>query len=286
MTIQEALEEVTLGRETVFSVVNEIDKDGKPGGKVLTIEHRQVQPEEPRAPKRAESKRRDHVFYDVDGFIAYLMKYGDENTTIFGDPQAGCCKAVLNEKAAQGFEGVVFQPMLHPLFVPWETVIGKRVAIEEFVDFISMHRRSIAKPNGRELTMVLSQVKACTSIEVHRGRGKESLNGMLVKTKIQGQDKESVVEIPEIVTIKVPLYVKTAPREIELDLIVETAKGDDWRTIEVAVSAGDLLTSKVEAFEEMLAKCEVLKTEKKMTLSLGAPRYGAWEYLPELRPSV
>jgi hypothetical protein len=271
--LNELLENVSIGKKTVFNVLEEVGV-----GKALIVEQRALLPEAPRAPDRAESPKKAHVFFDSAGFGAYLSKYGSADTVVFADPIEGVCSAVMDEKAKAGFEIVTMQPQLHPLWKPWEKcILAGRLSLESFVEFIGAHRRSIVLPDSRELIMALSQIKATTTVELHRGRGKEALNGLLVKTRIQGQEKESIVELPEMVRVRAPIFIGTTPKEIEVDVLIEVA-GDDHNDLEVALSTGDMVNARMEAFDEMLKALDGVKS-KGATVTFGKPQHASWNYL-------
>lgn len=272
MEVANFLDRVTKDERTTLKVLEKVD--GMPG-KLFSVEQRSLQPEAPAAPLRVESPKRMHIFYQVDGFRDYLLKYGsDKNVVVFADPQAGGMVAVLDESAKTGFELIRFTPQVHPLFVPWLKFIGMRVKLESFVQHLLQNRRCVQ--DGPELAIAFSQVKASTSVELQRGRGKSSLNGLLVATTIQGVAKNEIVELPDELRITLPLYVGTKPREFILDLTLETV--NDGKEVTAALSSVDLDEARVQAFEDFFAALGALK-EKGATLTMGAPLHEEWEYL-------
>ena len=174
---------------------------------------------------------------------------------------------------------VTMKPQVHPLWKPWADIAGTTVALEKFAQFVAQNRRAIVKPDGKEIALTLSQVRAVVNVTVERGRGKDAVNGLMVTTKIQGIEKKEAVELPDEITLAVPLYVGTAKKEIELDLCIEA---DREGHVGVIVTAGTVAEAKVAAFEEMIAVVREGVKGLKATITLGKPKTGAWVYLKEL----
>lgn len=273
MPLNELLTNVRVGEQTVFDVA------GGPEARKLTVELRKLHPEEARPPKRAESPAKKHEFFAAASLAAYLAKYGSEHTVVFADPNAEMIHAVLDERAKDGFEVLTMRPALHPLWKPWAEVAGRRVPLRDFAQFVAQNRRVIVQPDGKSLTLMLSQVRASVSVEVQHGRGKEAVNGLMIKTKIQGVEKQDSVEIPDEITIDVPLYVDTENRPIELDLCLEADRDGE---VSVLVSAGTVAEARVAAFEDMVEVIRAGIADKGATVTFGRPQHGPWAYLREL----
>lgn len=266
-TVDEVMSELQVGAKTVFDLKKEVSDAGVQS---LTVK---VEPPVPVTPVRAESKRRRHTFYDVASFKAYLEDYGTDFTVIYGNPQTGIVHAVIDEKAKGGVEVLRFEPMLHPLWKPWETVLlNGSMMLDQFVDFIAKNRRAVRAPSGADLLMMFSQIRASTHSELQRGKGKKAVNGLMITTEIQGVANKELIELPDFIGIALPIFVRTLPRQIEIDLTVGL-KGDD---IQITLAAADLLEAKFAAFEEMF---KTLETLTNMTLTLGEPAHADWDYL-------
>ncbi len=272
MDLKEALRTIKDGEETIFDV------SGPTGDRKITVNARKLLPEAPREPTRAESPARKHEFHAADSLGQYLARYGDKGTVVFADVGAETISAVLEEKEAGGFEIVTMKPQAHPLWKPWAEIAGKTLDVDDFAEFAIKNRRAIVAPDGRELAFIFSQIRASVEVRIERGRGKKSLNGVMVKTDIQGVKGEETVEIPETIKIRVPLYVATAPRDIEIDLSLSANTAGD---VSVLVSAGTVAEARVEAFEEMVAAVGVGVAALGAVLTFGKPQHEAWKYLPE-----
>ena len=108
---------VEAGNENVIDIKKAVLPDGK-DAVVVCLGNRVLQPEPPKAPERAESPRRAHVFHAMGGFCAYLAQYKTPQTVIFADVGEQTFYAVLDDRASQGFEIVTMVPQLHPLGFP------------------------------------------------------------------------------------------------------------------------------------------------------------------------
>lgn len=275
MKLEEILKDVRIGEATV------LDISGGAEARKVTVELRRLLPEEPRHPTHQESPPRAHTFYAAESLAAYLERYGDETTVIYADHQGEQIHAVLHETALEGFEIVAMKPQIHPLWKPWADVAGRAVELEQFARFVAENRRSIVQPEGRELALALSQVRATVKVEIDRGRGKSAVNGLRVETEIQGVRKAEMVELPDQITLNVPLYVGTERKTIDLDLCVEASANGK---VTVLVTAGTVAEARVAAFEEMLNLLSKRLASKKVVVTLGKPAHAAWQYLPEMPP--
>lgn len=276
--IGDALRNAPEGSENVFTVIRDVGKAGKTN--TVTLQRKRL---ETPAPVRSESPRRAHLFHSAEGMGAYLKKFGTKNTVVLGDVTQGCIFAVLDEKADKGFEVIEFRPVAHPLWTPWERLITEsKVELDDFVDFLMLNRKAVTEPTGMELVHIMSQVKASTSIELHRGRGNESLNGILVKTAIQSEEKEDVVDLPTNIELSVPVYVETGERTIGLDITLQTRSTEPNR-IWVFVTSGDLVQAKVDCFMQMFDQVQAADDKGDWIVSLGCTNHEPWLYVPEPR---
>lgn len=272
--ISDALRNVPEGEENVITIIRDVGKSGKTS--TVTLQRKQI---EPLAPVRSESPRRAHLFHSAEGMGEYLKKFGTKNTVVLGDVNEGVIYAVLDEKAEKGFEVIQFRPVVHPLWKPWEELVTERkIELDDFVDFLMFNRKAITEPAGMELIHIMSQVKASTSIEMHRGRGNESLNGILVKTQIQSEEKEDVVDLPTIIELSIPIYVGTEERFVGLDITLQTRSAEPNK-IWVFVTTGDLVQAKVDCFMQMFDQVKAADTNGYWIVSLGFTGHQAWDYV-------
>jgi hypothetical protein len=271
-TLKDLVTTVLEGEQTIFKVTRDVE--GAPGS--LTIERRKLQPEQPKEPQRALTPARRHVFYAIDGFVAYLRRYGSDQTVLYADGLTRTVHAVLNEKAERGVETVVLELMPHPLAQPWMDLMQKPpLPIKDFVDFLRAHRRAIISPPGREFVLLLSQIKMAQEVTVLEGSGRTTINGVLVKTMIQGQQQSDEIDLPDVVGLRLPLFVGGAPVTVELDLVISSPGLGQGVT--AALVSADFEAACQEAFDnEVLALEMGFVDEMKMVLAHGRPDYVDW----------
>lgn len=273
--LDEVLRQTQRGRESIIDLAQETLDDGTK--KIsLALGQRRLNPEPPPIPIKAPSPKRQHSFYDIAGFIAYLTKFGSENTVVLANPLEERISAILNENSSIGFEVVVFTPQVHPIFAPWNDLLvnGESLKIKEFVEFLANNRRSVASPNGRELLLTLSQIRMSKNVELWQGTGKHSLNGLKVETSIAGTNKTEPVELPDSIVIQSPIYLGTDVVNIEIDL---NLNGTIEHGVVVSLAAGDLIEKRAELFEKMLATA--VEKLQKVTVAMGEPNTAPWEVL-------
>lgn len=282
MNVSDLLEKLRPGMKTV------IDVAGKEGDRKLTVEFRRLLAEEPREPKRAESPSRKHELLSAQSLATYLLGLGEAHeldgklVVIFADPRSETIHAVLDDAARDGFEAVVMKPAPHPLWLPWAKIVGRPMPIETFAQFMIEHRKIVE--DGLELARDLSQVRANVSVEIHRGKGKDAINGVLVRSKIQSEaGRAEAVDLPNEIFLNVPLYLQTDAVRVELDLTLDAdAEGE----VTVLVSASGVEVARVEAFTRMVETISEATKGRGFTVVYGAPGYAPWAYLPEFQPEA
>jgi len=270
--INDILGDVKLGKQTLVEVSQEMVGEAK--SIKFAIENRQVQPEQPELPPKMESPKRAHIFHDADGFAAYLAKYKTENTVVMVDVSEQVVYAIIDEVAKEGFEVVTMQPVVHPVFEPWQEILEESAFrnIRKFVNFLSENRRSIAEPNGKQLVRMLGQVQVSRKTTLQRGFGTHSVNGIICEMDIMGEQKNEQLELPEIITIEAPLYLATDPVQLEVDLTIDANDSEVF----VKCSSADLMQKRIESFEAMLEKVKAIDD---VVVTLGTPTHNDWKYL-------
>ncbi|HUX00599.1 MAG TPA: DUF2303 family protein [Phycisphaerae bacterium] len=272
--IQDFIRSVQKGQENALEIVREALPDGEGERTVVALQNRQLQPEPPQAPERAESPRRAHVFNEVDGFIRYLQTYGTERTMVLADVQANQISAIIDETADKGFEVVRLKPTLHPELTPWLAILDEEMPVLAFAQHVMKNRRTVAEPDGRDLALLLSQMRCATTVQLKVGRGAKAVNGLMVTTEISGERKTEPVDLPDFIRVEAPLYVGEEPVTFDIDLLVSSA--DHGTEIVVAASCPDLRRRMTEAFLTWVARLEDIEG---ITAALGKPQHENWDYL-------
>ncbi|HUW31455.1 MAG TPA: DUF2303 family protein [Planctomycetota bacterium] len=272
------IRDVLEGEETAFDVVKEIvgeGADAKEQG-VLEIRRRKLNPEPPPDPVKAPSPKRTHSFADAEGFAAYLAKYGSDNTVVLANPVLLHMDGILDERAERGFERVGFDATVHPLFDPWDVALAQGPwPLRDFTTILAQNRRSIIEPDGRELVHLLSQIRVSKKVEIRCGVGSTSINGMLVETKIAGEARTEEAELPERITICCPVFLDTAERTMEIDLLLLEEGGEVY----VQLSSTDAAAARLAAFGELLDRIKANLDADKTTFALGRAITDDWRTL-------
>lgn len=277
--IRDVIRRIAEGDETTFDLVKAMS--GDKATSTIVIRRRKLEPERPAPPRRAESPARNHEFYSIEGFIAYLKRCAkeghDAGMLILGDMATGEIAAVLDDDAEKGREYIDFKPSIHPLFAPWYAAIGERMPIAEFAELVMSNRRTV--DNGRDIALIFSQIRASKNVVIQSGSGAKSINGVVCEMQIEGQASDhKYIDLPDTITITAPIYLATDPLKIEIDLTIVAGTGDH---ILVAITAAQLLEAKVKATESMF---DILKDAAtgdfpNAVISFGAPGEKAWDYI-------
>jgi len=252
--------------------------------KKLIIEGKWTPPDE--LPTRAESGRRKHVLHTIESLLDYLGACGGENTMIFLDGDARRGYAVLDEAAGDGIEEIELRLLPHKLWLPWaEAIAVSPFSLDRFVEFIRLHRRAIhhahwpisqpaeAQITPRELLAMLSQVRVGANVTVERGHGPDSVNGVMVETKISGRTDRDNVPLPEALRLDVPIFVGVGIQDVDVDIVVDA--DPDTKEVTVSMSTADVEAALDKAWEQIVAAAQASQWK----VVLGHPERDRWAYV-------
>ncbi|GAA5510021.1 hypothetical protein [Novipirellula caenicola] len=266
------LRQIHPGTETIIDVINEVGDDGIP---IKRIVHgnRRLQPEPPTEREVARAKARDHEFHSIDAFCGYLSRECEVlSSLVLADVDSERMRATLDESAESDREFVQFAATTHPLFRPWLDLVDTSTPVLDFALFAMRYRSAIVQPDGRELALTFSQIKSSKTITKKSGVGAKTLNGVMVETVIGSERHEVAVELPERMTICVPLFLDTDPVDVDLDLLVtDTPNG-----IVVFVAAPSLQEAKFRAFGQFV---ETVRKQTELLVGFGRVRERDWNLI-------
>lgn len=263
---------ITLAPENTATVFDLLAEGGE-SVKTIEVKRRTLQPEPPNEKEVARAKARAHQFHSAEEFAAYIKRESsvEESAVVLGDVDSKMVVCVLSEDSPSDRESISFLAKQHPLFDEWEKLLARQEHdVLDFAKFCQKNRRTIVKPDGRELAMLFSQVTMAKTITVNRGLGKKALNGFMVQTDIGGKKQDEVVELPDSITIKCPLFIGCEPIEIDIDLLVD-GSGD---SVSVIATAPDLLAKRIEAFEQLI---ETIRDASGLLVGLGKIDHRNWD---------
>lgn len=276
-TLGAMLREAAEGEETAFEVLRETLGDGDDAHSQATVrvQRRRLQPEPPNEPIKAPSPKRAHLFHDAAAMIAYLGKYRTADTVILADAVEGIVSAVIDEKAERGFEVVMFTPQRHPLFTPWLDRLGQWMTMRAAIEFLLDNRRTVIDPDGKQFARDLSQIKVAQKIDWMQGLGTHSINGVMVETTINGKKSSDPVELPEEITIEVPMYVGCDPLPLTFDVSIDFS---DKTGVMLRISSPDVRAKACQQFDQF-ARLIADALNEDCVVGLGSARHAQWEVL-------
>lgn len=261
-SLEDLLRNVCAGKETVFDVTAAVDTDGQEFKRV-SVGHRVLPPvpyEEPVAPADA----RQHVFHSIEQFGEYVVRNAEkDHCVVLADTDDRMISAVLDESSETDREVIHFQAKMHPLFLPWAKLMGNETPVIDFAKHVMVHRSAISEPDGRDVALTFSQVKSSKKIIRRSGLGPKAINGVMIEIQIGSESKEVEADLPERLTIDVPLFLDTDPMEVHLDLLVHEGRSGG---LVVSVAAPEVEMARIKAFESMV---QTLRTQTGLLVSLG-----------------
>lgn len=266
--MNEFLEDIEPRRPSTIELATALTE----GRENLTITMRK--PFEP--PVRQESPARNHVFWDIEGFCAYLEKHGTSNAVVLADPTSATIRAVLDDKADKGFEIITFIAQPHPQWKAWEERLGKQLAVKDFGKWLLTQKALIKSPKSDLVIQQFAQVRASKKVEYQTGYGDGSINGVQIEVEIRGQQPDKqLVKLPTSITIECPMYIGWPALEIEVELILDT-KGD---VVVVELYSGDADEKKIAEIDDMLSLVKNAMPDR--LVSLGKVNHQPWQYVKE-----
>lgn len=276
LSVDTLLTRILEGHRTILDV-NQMD-----GVRQVNFSLQRLPAPDPKHQIRLESPARQHFFYEAASFAAYLLRYGTKGDVVaYFDPSIEQAWAIMNERAEGGVETLTFKPQVHPLWAPWAELVRRgRVPLQQFRDFVNMHRRAVHSPPGRALALMLAQIRAAIEVTIHDGRGRNALNGIVVKSNVQGVETKEVIDIPEEISLEVPLYVGEPAQKVDMDLVLD-ASPDGSVTVQIA--AGGVQEARVFAFDRMMTTVRESLRQIDAVVAYGSPVHRPWNYLPEAK---
>lgn len=275
-TVRSFLTEVAEGDCNILALSRKELTNGK-DGVTCTMQRKRAMPE------RMESPARAHTFHDAAGFVAYLngINAADpakENMVVMADVECEEWEVVciLDENARNGFEVIRLRPAKHPVFVMLEeTLLDVGTMSMARLALAVMRNRAVIvdtpQVTAKDLAMIMQQITVATETKACTGVGKHAVNGVMVVTEIKGGPVDELVELPDTITVKLPIYLNTEPVQFGLDLTIGIDRGEPVAVID----APELVVGKFEVFEEMI---KPIKAMEGVFVSYGRIQTADWKY--------
>ena len=173
------------------------------------------------APPRTRQKVTAHT---LGGFLSYVERFKNEETTLFVDPTTGAMNAIFDyhtpESAAHTDHRISFSPSLSPEWKRWDRRSGELYGQVEFSEFIEEHVEDITDPTGSKMLSVARNLEANKKVEfksTHRPDTGDVQLKYQEETKGELGDSGSM-PIPEYVKLGIPIFEGGSPYEVECRL--------------------------------------------------------------------
>lgn len=269
-SIENHVTRIEIDEYNTMDVVKKVLGDGKKENVTVTLGRKRIMPE------RMESPARAHVFHDADGFVSYVDANKTDNTLVLATVDDSRVFAVLDDRAEEGFERIYLIPAKDPRFVLLEkSLLQQRMSIESFAIAVMRNREIIQdtdKLSARDLALAMQQITVSEKIENCSGIGATSVNGVMCTSTVKAGQAEAKIDIPDILTVKVPIYLNTEAVEFDIDITVLNQRG----AVMAVVDSPQLEVRRFEVFENQILA--PIKEMDDVDVSYGYPATEVWEY--------
>lgn len=227
-------------------------------------------------PERMESPPRCHVFYDVAGFTDFLKANKTEKTLVLADVKSECISAVLDDKANEGFTKISLNPAKFPAFEMLEKMLGNQMPVRRFAELLMRNRAILGEDEaeGKQLAMLMQQLTIATQIKACTGHGRKAVNGVMCTTDVRSGAGEELIELPDTIVARVPLYVNRPEVKFGIDL---TVLADQSGRVEIVADAPEVEILKYQELQKIITEVGEALGED-VQVSVGKLQTGAWEY--------
>lgn len=180
--------------------------------KVVELRHL-INNEDALSPVRKKGIVRVH---DAESFVTYHQLFCDENSRVFADETKGQILSILDyhatgDNAPRWCQHRLDMTLRHSVeWTTWLAMNGKRVAQEEFANFLEDNAPDVMEPSAAAMLEVARDLSAKTDVDF--GSAMRLSDGS-VKFKYSEQTKATVgageMTVPESFKIAIPVYLGT-----------------------------------------------------------------------------
>ena len=226
-------------------------------------------------PERMESPPRKHRFDEVAAFVEYIKVNKTDNTVIMADLKAGVFAAVLDDKAARGFEIIRMEPQKSPAFELLEQMLNQEMPVRAFARYAMRSRKVLGADEeaGRQFAMLMQQITIASKVTACQGTGRKSVNGLMCTTEVKSGEGINQVELPDEIEANVPIFVKRPIVKFGIDLTIMASQD----VAHIIADAPELDVVKYEEMRKMLSEIsgEIGGGAK---VGIGVLNYAQWQY--------
>lgn len=189
-------------------------------------------------------------FIEAASFVDYILRFRTEDTQIFAHPVKNIIEAVIdylpaNSTASARCEHVARLVLKNSdRFVKWQCLAkGGWMSQFDFAEFLDENYRDVVVPDGLTLKEIALELRA--TINNTFASAKNLANGAgerVWRTEISINGGKADFEIPENITLNVPLYPGAARLPLSMRLRIRVKEGeakfrllpDDWDEVLLA----------------------------------------------------
>lgn len=179
-------------------------------------------------------KRGTALFRHEKGFAAYVNDHKDKASRIFADVDELTMEAVLDlhvpssdgAGARWGQHRARFAPPQDPDFVRWRKFDENKMSQVDFAQFIEDMLPTIANPDGAEVLEVAQHLEAKSAVTFKSAeRLTDGQRALHYEEEVQGRVGKGNIEIPDLLTLRLPVFRRGDPVEMRARLRYRIAQG-------------------------------------------------------------
>jgi hypothetical protein len=265
--IKNFLEQVDMLGANAISVSKKMLESGKENVTVELVRKKIM-------PERFETPPRAHVCHEAFTFQNYIDANKTGDTVILMDVENEKVYAILDDKAARGYEIILLAPALDPRYqMLQETMLNKRLRPKKFAEAVLMNKEIIAADDDKDksLPMILKQITIANVIKATEGTGAKSMNGVVCETTIKAGTGSEEIILPESIVVETPIYLKTEIKRFSIQIVVIPESSTE---VTICTKSPEAALAKCQVFEKMIEPLQ----EIECLTGFGKPVYGQWNY--------
>lgn len=185
-------------------------------------------------PETPDRKRVKVSLYDMESFIQYVNEQKTESSRIFGNIASVpyMFTAIIDYHGAAGKEAswmthnVDFTLKTSPEWKIWESINGKLMPQDAFVEFLKDNAFCVVEPAGATLLEIAMTLEATSGSRcVSKTRTNSGIHIEFKEDVSARAGADGSLTIPDKIKIKIPLFEGQEPLEIEGDFKFRTDSG-------------------------------------------------------------
>lgn len=157
---------------------------------------------------------------DEESFIAFVNLHKTDNTDLYYSIESPAFLAVFNAPRAGapawGDHKAGYQCPVSPQWQQWQANDGKRMGQEDFALFVERNLPDIVDPVAADLLEIVTTLQAKKKVNFVSGlRLSNGANEFTYEEQIDGSAAKGKLQIPEEITLGIPVFVNGAPYAVQ-----------------------------------------------------------------------